>query len=81
MVLSSFKSIFAMQVDYNNLTSEEKKKFRNNQIRERFAKLSTIKEYGVRKYSQEWVLTKIASSFGLSCATIENIVFYRNGYN
>jgi hypothetical protein len=46
-------------------------------IRKEFDKLSSIKEYGVKKYSYEWMMAKIAHEFYKTPRTIENIVFNR----
>mgnify|MGYP001604094828 FL=1 len=48
-------------------------------IKKEFDKLSQIEEYGVRKFSIEFILNKVAHEFYKSPKTIENIVFNRTG--
>lgn len=49
---------------------------RHNQIRKDFEK-HNVKEYGVYKYTKEWLFHYIAKKHFLKPKTIENIVFYR----
>lgn len=46
-------------------------------IKKEFDKLSNIREFGVRKYSMEFCINKLAQQFYKSPKTIENIVFNR----
>lgn len=46
-------------------------------IKKEFDKMSNVKEFGVRKYSVEYILQSIAHKFYKSPKTIENIVFNR----
>lgn len=48
-------------------------------VRKEFSKLSEVKELGVKKYSNDYILAKLAEKFYRSPRTIENIVFYRTG--
>ena len=51
-------------------------------IRAEFMKLREIKEFNVKKYTDELIFAKIGFKFYKSPKTIENIVFYRvNEYN
>jgi len=49
-------------------------------IKDEFERLSSIQEYGVPKYSTDYVLNKVADKFFKSAKTVENIVFGRTGY-
>lgn len=49
----------------------------HNDIKKDFDKLSDIKEFGVKKYSTDYVLNKIADKYYKSAKTVENIVFNR----
>ena len=46
-------------------------------IREDFKEYSDKKEFGVTKYSNAWIMHKLASKYYKSPITIENIVFHR----
>jgi len=46
-------------------------------IKAEFERLSNIREFGVMKYSTEWIINKLAEQFFKSPKTIENIVFNR----
>lgn len=46
-------------------------------IRDEFDRLSNVKEYGVSKYTNQYILNKIADKYFKSAKTIENIVFNR----
>ena len=46
-------------------------------IKNEYQKLTDIKEFGVSKYSNEYILRKVADKFFRSPKTIENIVFNR----
>lgn len=44
-------------------------------IRRDFDKLSSIKEFGVLKYRNEWIFAKLGIKYYKSPRTIENIIF------
>lgn len=46
-------------------------------IKKDFTMLSSVKEFGVKKFSLEYVLAKVANKYYKSPKTIENIVFNR----
>ncbi|HCY81523.1 MAG TPA: hypothetical protein DHV22_07965 [Xanthomarina gelatinilytica] len=46
-------------------------------IKEDFDKLSSVKEYGVPKYTNQYILNRLAEKYFKSARTIENIVFGR----
>jgi len=46
-------------------------------IKDEFNRLSNVREYGVPKYSSQYILHKIADKYYKSAKTIENIVFNR----
>ena len=46
-------------------------------IKKEFLKLSDIKEYGVKKFTDDWILAKIGKQFYKAPKTVENIVFNR----
>lgn len=46
-------------------------------IREEYAKLSSLEEFGRQKHSTEWIIAKLAHDFYKSEKTIENIIFNR----
>lgn len=46
-------------------------------IKKEFDKLSNVREFGVQKYSLEYILRKVAHEFYKSPKTVENIVFNR----
>jgi hypothetical protein len=46
-------------------------------IKKDFDKLSSTKELGVKKFSTEFILAKLAAQYYKSPKTIENIVFNR----
>lgn len=46
-------------------------------IKDDFDKLSNVKEYGVQKYTNEYIFNKIADKYFKSVRTVENIVFGR----
>lgn len=49
-------------------------------IRSEFERLSNIKEFGVTKYSTDWMLHYVAHKYFKSPKTVENIVFNRVHY-
>lgn len=49
----------------------------HNDIKKDFGKLSNVKEFGVAKFSNDYILNKIADKYYKSAKTIENIVFNR----
>ena len=46
-------------------------------IRKEFEKLSNVREYGVQKYSNQYILCAVGHKFYKSAKTVENIVFNR----
>lgn len=48
-----------------------------SQIKAEFLKLSEVKQFGVKKYTNAWIFNKLATDFYKSPKTIENIVFDR----
>jgi hypothetical protein len=48
-----------------------------NDIKRDFEKYSKVKEFGVQKYSLQWVFAKLGDKYYKSPKTIENIVFNR----
>lgn len=46
-------------------------------IRKEFQKLSEVKEFGVKKYTDSWIYAKLGKTFYKSPKTIENIVWQR----
>lgn len=58
-------------------TQQERITRRNTLIRKEFEKMSSKEFKGVRQYSTNYILTKIADQYFLSPATIEDIVFHR----
>lgn len=46
-------------------------------VKKDFSTLSGVKEFGVKKFSVEYVLAKVANKYYKSPKTIENIVFNR----
>ncbi len=46
-------------------------------IRSEHERLINVKEYGVQKYSDGYILQKLASKFFREARTIENIIYYR----
>lgn len=53
---------------------------RTEAIRKEYAELDSIRENGVKKYTSEWIFTKIARRYFLAVDTIEHIVYGRCGY-
>ena len=45
-----------------------------------FIKFSSVKEFGVQKYTTDWILAKLGNKYYKSPKTIENIVFNRVAY-
>jgi hypothetical protein len=48
-------------------------------IRKDYLKFLDVKENGIQKYTQEWILMKLGEKYFKSPRTIENIVFHRTG--
>ena len=48
-----------------------------NAIRQEYNKLCGVKEHGVQKYSNAWILKNLATKYFKSSTTIENIIHYR----
>lgn len=46
-------------------------------IRKEHERLTNVKEYGVQKFSDEWIRHKLASAFFREVKTIEDIIFQR----
>lgn len=46
-------------------------------IRNEYTKLNQVKEFGVQKYSNAWIVNKLADRFFKSAGTIENIIYHR----
>lgn len=72
--------LFCNQRQVYNFMSDNKRE--NTQllydaVRADHKKLIEKKEYGVQKYSNEWILEHIAKKYFKSSKTIENIVFFR----
>lgn len=51
---------------------------RNNAIRQEFEKLTSIREYGVRKYHHEYCLARLANTYFLARHTVERIIYSRD---
>lgn len=49
-------------------------------IKRDFSKFSAIKEFGVQKYTNDWILAKLGNKYYKSPKTVENIVFNRLAY-
>ena len=49
----------------------------HSDIKKDFDKMSNIKEFGVSKYSTEYVLNFLGNKYYKSAKTIENVVFNR----
>ena len=46
-------------------------------IRREYDRLSGIKEHGVQKYAEAWIVRKLAQRFFKSPSTIERILYHR----
>ena len=46
-------------------------------IKKEYFKLSEIKEFGVKKYTDSWIFGKLGLKYYKSPKTIENVVFSR----
>jgi hypothetical protein len=68
-------------MEYAQLTTKTRKQMRSEEIRKRHTELTSVREHGVKKYTSEWIYNNIAKRYWLAPGTIENIVFYRNGYD
>jgi hypothetical protein len=49
-------------------------------IKKEFDKMSNIREFGVQKYSTDYILNCIAAKYYRAAKTVENIVFNRVTY-
>lgn len=49
-------------------------------IKKEFDKMSNIREFGVQKYSNDYILNFVAAKFYRASKTVENIVFNRVTY-
>lgn len=68
-------------MNYLSLPPKERLHKRNTEIRQLYNRLKSEKEHGVQKYSEKVILVRVAMRFWLATTTIENIIYYRNGYN
>lgn len=68
-------------MEYAQLSTKARRKMRSEEIRAMYERLNSIRELGVKKHTSEWIYNKIARHYWLSPGTIENIIFYRNGYD
>lgn len=50
-------------------------------IKQDFTKLCNVKEFGVQKYTNDWILAKLGDKYYKAPKTIENIVFSRTQYH
>jgi acetate kinase len=57
--------------------TKETTKSLHKDIRQEYEKLNNIREFGVKKYSEKYILAKVAEKFYKSPKTIENIVYHR----
>lgn len=48
-----------------------------NDVRKEYTKLSNVREFGAKKYSDQYIFAKLGNQFYKSPKTIENIVFGR----
>lgn len=46
-------------------------------IKKEYFKMSAVKDNGIRVYSEEYILSKVAAKFFRSPRTVENIVYGR----
>jgi hypothetical protein len=46
-------------------------------IKRDFVKLSNVKEFGVKKHTDDWILAKLGNKYYKAPKTIENVVFNR----
>ena len=53
----------------------------HSDIKKEFDKMSSIREFGVQKYSTDYILNAIGSKFYRSAKTVENVVFNRVTYD
>lgn len=49
-------------------------------IKRDFTKYANIKEFGVQKYTNDWILAKLGDLYYKAPKTVENIVFNRIQY-
>lgn len=50
-------------------------------IKKEFDKMSNVREFGVQKYSTDYILNFVATKYYRSAKTVENIVFNRVNYS
>jgi hypothetical protein len=50
-------------------------------IKKDFDKLSAVREFGVQKFTNDWILAKLGHQYYKQPKTIENIVFNRVQYH
>ena len=65
-----FQSVLFLYMATRQRTIEQ-----HEAIRREYCKLSQVKEFGVAKYSNAWIMNKVAQIFYKSPHTIERIVF------
>lgn len=53
----------------------------HSDIKKEFDKMCSIREFGVQKYSTDYILNAIGSKFYRSAKTVENVVFNRVNYS
>lgn len=46
-------------------------------VRKEHERLTNVKEYGVQKFTDEWIRRKLAAAFFREVKTIEDIIFQR----
>lgn len=46
-------------------------------IREAYQKMKDVKEFGVQKYTNEYITRKVAHKFYKTPITVENIIYHR----
>lgn len=49
-------------------------------IKKEFDKMSNVREFGVQKYSTDYILNFVAAKYYRAAKTVENIVFNRVSY-
>lgn len=52
----------------------DKKDQRDAAIKDMYKKLTSIKEYGVQKYTSIWCINKVAEKFYLSAVRVQRII-------
>jgi len=67
-------------MEYNELNRQQRIEMRSEAIRKEYSNLDAIRENGVKKYTSEYIYTRIAKRYFMASSTIEHIVFARAGY-